>query len=96
VKKQKNNEPPKWKQCADLAALGMTPKEIAFKFNKSTKTIEYHLAVAKKKMGINGWGQDCFILAVVDRQRLDKTDERLTQIEKHLKLALDILLEMRG
>jgi DNA-binding NarL/FixJ family response regulator len=93
------NASPKWMQCAELAATGLGPKEIAFRLKLSDKTVEGHLKNAKRHMGLNGWGQAPFILnraSVADRIHLHKIDRRLTQIEEHLKLALDILLEMRG
>lgn len=87
---------PRWKQCSDLIVLGSCRKEIATKLGVTTKTVDYHLAKAKSKMGLKGAGDAPFFLAAVDRTRLDKIEKRLTLIEKHLKLALDILIEMRG
>ena len=93
------DDSPKWMQCAELAATGLGPKEIAFRLKLSDKTVEGHLKNAKRKLGLSGWGQAPFILhraTVADRIHLQKIDARLTKIEQHLKLALDILLEMRG
>ena len=92
------NNPPLWRQCADLAANGIGPKEIAHTLNKSVKTVEGHLATAKRKLGIKGWGQGPFILAAAaeDRKRLAQMDERLAMIQEHLKLALDILIRAVG
>lgn len=86
-------------QCSELAATGLGPKEIAFRLKLSVKTVEGHLKNAKRHLGLNGWGQAPFILhraAVIDRLHLQKIDSRLTAIEGHLKLALDILMRVAG
>jgi len=87
---------PLWQQCADLAATGLGPKDIAAVLSKSPKTVEGHLATAKRKMGLKGWGQSPFIIAAADRRHLGRIDARLTKIEEHLKLALDILIRAVG
>jgi predicted transcriptional regulator len=70
-------------------------KEIASELNISPKTVEFHLKTAKKKMGLTGAGYTPFFTSIIDKRKLDQIDFKLDQMAEHLKLALDILIELR-
>ena len=90
-----SNVPPRWQKCADLIVRGKCVKEIAGELNISPKTVEFHLNVAKKKMGLTGAGYTPFFTSIIDKRKLDQIDFKLDQMAEHLKLALDILIELR-